>query len=222
MPFSFPVKDSPSHHASAHDLLFGVSFAHQRTSLVFTSSSPASRAAMDATPEEVSEDAGKNVDAVESATPRRSFLSVVSSAVMAFGITVGYGTFAWLLGRFMYPFRGNGHSWQFLADLDSFHVGNSMTYIAPAGQKVVVSRLAEEGVTEDFIALSSVCPHLGCQVHWQGAENRFFCPCHNGAFSATGDPLSGPPKDAGQTLPRYPLKIEGSLLFIQVPTEALV
>ena len=155
-------------------------------------------------------------------TERRSFLVKLSSAVMGFGLTVGYGMFGWLIGRFLYPSGESSSSWQFLADLASFPVGKSMTYKAPAGQKVVVTRLAENNAPEDFIALSSVCPHLGCAVHWEANNDRFFCPCHNGAFSSTGDPLYGPPADAGQTLSRYPLKVDGGLLFIEVPTHALV
>ena len=165
-----------------------------------------------------------SVDPPQETAPieRRSFLGKVSSVVMGFGLTVGYGMFGWLIGRFLYPTGDSGNAWQFLTDLASFPVGKSMTYKGPAGQKVVVTRLAENQNTDDFIALSSVCPHLGCAVHWEGNNDRFFCPCHNGAFTATGDPISGPPKDAGQTLPRYPLKIENGLLFIEVPTDALV
>lgn len=175
---------------------------------------------MDSQPDDAAEN--PNVSTEASQEPRRSFLDQVSSVVMAFGLTLGYGMFAWMIGRFMYPFRGKVASWQFLTDLPSFRVGQSMTYEAPAGQKIVVTRLADHGTPDDFIALSSVCPHLGCQVHWQASQDRFFCPCHNGAFSSTGDPLSGPPKEANQTLPRYPLKVENGLLFIEAPTEALV
>ena len=39
----------------------------------------------------------------------------------------------------------------------------------------------------------------------------FFCPCHNGVFSPDGTGIGGPPGDAGQSLPRYPLKVEGRL-----------
>lgn len=152
---------------------------------------------------------------------RRSFLRVASSAVMGFGMTLGYGMFVWLIGRFLYPFQSDSESWQFLADLPSFGLGDSITYESPAGQKVVVTRLANKGTPEDFIALSSICPHLGCQVHWESNNDRFFCPCHNGAFDPEGNPLSGPPKDAQQTLPRYPLRVENGLLFIQVPTTSL-
>ncbi len=71
------------------------------------------------------------------------------------------------------------------------------------------------------MALSSTCPHLGCKVHWEAPENRFFCPCHNGAFDPSGRAIAGPPAEAGQSLGRYPLRIEGGLLYIEVPTERL-
>ena len=70
---------------------------------------------------------------------------------------------------------------------------------------------------EDFIALSSICPHLGCKVHWETQNQRFFCPCHNGAFSAAGVSTAGPPFDVHQNLARFPLKVENGNLFIEVP-----
>ena len=154
--------------------------------------------------------------------PRRSWLSRLSSAVMGLGLTLGYGMFGTVLGLLLYPAKASSRTWQFLADLGSFAVGESVTYEAPAGQKIVVTRLADKGTPEDFIALSSVCPHLGCQVHWESNNDRFFCPCHNGAFDQSGQPISGPPKDSNKPLPTYPLKVENGLLFIEVPTEALV
>lgn len=153
---------------------------------------------------------------------RRNFLSSASSAVMAFGLAAGYGLFATIIGWFMFPFQGNRTIWQYVANLKEFPQGGSQTYEAPAGQKVVISRLQGKDTADDFIALSSVCPHLGCQVHWESNKDRFFCPCHNGAFDAEGQPLEGPPKDANQTLSRYPLKVENGLLFIEVPSDALV
>ena len=41
-------------------------------------------------------------------------------------------------------------------------------------------------------------------------------------FDKAGQPISGPPKDSNKPLPRYPLKVENGLLFIEVPLEALV
>lgn len=42
-------------------------------------------------------------------------------------------------------------------------------------------------------ALSATCTHLGCQVNWDADTTRFRCPCHGGVFSASGEPLEGPP-----------------------------
>ena len=163
------------------------------------------------------------VVSTESDVPtRRSFLETCSTYVMGFGLTLGYGTFGTLIGWFLYPSKGAAKAWQFVADLGSFGVGKSITYQGPAGQKVVITRMENNGSADDFIALSSVCPHLGCQVHWEATNSRFFCPCHNGAFNGVGEPLSGPPKDSNQTLPRYPLMIDNGLLFIEVPVTALV
>jgi len=105
--------------------------------------------------------------------------------------------------------------------LDRMEVGSSLDYEAPTGARIVVTRRAEGGTEEDFIALSSVCPHLGCRVHWEAHNNRFFCPCHNGVFNAEGKATDGPPADAGQSLSVYPVKVEGGLLFIEVPVVGL-
>jgi phenylpropionate dioxygenase-like ring-hydroxylating dioxygenase large terminal subunit len=58
-------------------------------------------------------------------------------------------------------------------------------------------------------------------VHWEAQNNRFFCPCHNGVFTPEGKATSGPPADAGQSLFRFPLKVENDLLFIEVSTDKL-
>ncbi|TXT21931.1 MAG: succinate dehydrogenase and fumarate reductase iron-sulfur protein [Planctomycetota bacterium] len=169
---------------------------------------------------------GSSFSAAESPTtgimPRRTWMSRCSSAVMVCGLSLGYGMFGTVIGFFLYPAKASSRTWQFLVDLGSFAIGESVTYEAPAGQKIVVTRLADKGIPEDFIALSSICPHLGCQVHWESNNDRFFCPCHNGAFDKSGQPTSGPPKDSNKALPRYPLKVDRGMLFIEVPTEALV
>ena len=123
--------------------------------------------------------------------------------------------------RYLYPSSGPNVGWQFVAVASEVKMGESIEYTAPSGAKVVVARQKEaEGGTdseENFIALSSVCPHLGCQVHWEPQNDRFFCPCHNGVFNKQGEPLEGPPAKANQELVRFPLKIESGLLFIEAP-----
>jgi Rieske Fe-S protein len=152
---------------------------------------------------------------------RRDFLTTTTAVAMAGGLAAGYGTFAVMAGRFLYATDGDSVAWQFFVTIDRFGVGDSLAYVAPLGASVVVARQSEGAGSEDFIALSSVCPHLGCQVHWEPQHDRFFCPCHNGAFDRDGKATQGPPAAAGQELSRFPLKVENGLLYIEVPMKSV-
>jgi Rieske Fe-S protein len=152
---------------------------------------------------------------------RRGFLKTASTTAMFGGLAAGYGSFAYLAGRFVYPAAATPTAWQFVTSLDRLSVGQSLNFVGPTGARVVVARQGEGETGEDFIALSSVCPHLGCQVHWEAGKERFVCPCHNGVFEPQGRAIEGPPAAAGQSLARFPLKVEHGLLFIQVPVEGV-
>ncbi|HIZ76256.1 MAG TPA: FAD-dependent oxidoreductase [Firmicutes bacterium] len=41
-------------------------------------------------------------------------------------------------------------------------------------------------------AVSGVCSHLGCAVHWNSDEKIYECPCHGSCFDAHGRLLGGP------------------------------
>ena len=152
---------------------------------------------------------------------RRGFLSTVSSVAMASGLAAGYGTFVAMAGRLLYPAGPSVVGWLYVAAVDDLQVGDSLEYQAPSGETVVIARQAADGDVEDFIALSSVCPHLGCRVHWESNNDRFFCPCHNGVFDPSGKATSGPPADAGQSLPRFPLRINSGVLEIEVLLDSI-
>ena len=152
---------------------------------------------------------------------RRSFLALASTAVMGGGLTGGYGMLAYMSGRFLYSGSGQKLAWLFVTEAAKVKPGEVVKYETPAGQTVTITRRGSTGTDEDFVALSSTCPHLGCRVHWQPQNNQFFCPCHNGAFDPSGKATAGPPAEARQTLPHYPIKVENGLIFIEVPLEAL-
>jgi Rieske Fe-S protein len=156
---------------------------------------------------------------------RRDFVATVSSLAMAGGLVAGYGTLGAFAGRYLFQ-DNDDTDWLFVAAANSMKPGDSLSFESPVGVRVVVTRksdAAQDRAAEeaDFLALSSVCPHLGCRVHWEGQNNRFFCPCHNGTFDANGTATGGPPLAAGQSLPKYPLKIEHGMLFIRLPIRSV-
>ena len=67
----------------------------------------------------------------------------------------------------------------------------------PRGEGAVIRRgLTKVAVYRDGRGaaheLSAVCPHLGCIVHWNGAEKTWDCPCHGSRFDPKGQVISGP------------------------------
>ncbi|AFE10997.1 Rieske family iron-sulfur cluster-binding protein [Corallococcus coralloides DSM 2259] len=87
-------------------------------------------------------------------------------------------------------------AFRFVADRLSKPDGHHLADVAPGegkilevdGRKVAVYR-EEDGTPH---AVSPVCTHLGCHVHWNNAERSWDCPCHGGRFSPTGRVLNGP------------------------------
>jgi nitrite reductase/ring-hydroxylating ferredoxin subunit len=153
---------------------------------------------------------------------RRPFLKTASGLLMTGGLAAAYGTFGVMLGRFVYPAGQANRGWLFVCRVDALAPGEALDFTTPAGSKVVVARQGSGSTAEDFLALSSVCPHLGCRVHWEGPNDRFFCPCHNGAFDKGGRPIAGPPLAASQSLVRFPIKVESGLLYLEAPLTAVV
>lgn len=156
---------------------------------------------------------------------RRQWLAQVSTVAMGASLLASYGSFAAMAGRFLLPAHGRKEAWLLVSDLPSFARGTTRTLVAPTGERIVVARRAGSpelpAALEEFVALSSTCPHLGCQVRFEPHNQRFFCPCHNGTFDPDGKATGGPPFEAGQSLPRYELKIDESLLLIRVPVERI-
>jgi glycine/D-amino acid oxidase-like deaminating enzyme/nitrite reductase/ring-hydroxylating ferredoxin subunit len=65
---------------------------------------------------------------------------------------------------------------------------NQGKLISIDGEKAAVFR----DVTGELSVLSPVCPHLGCLVHWNDAEQTWDCPCHGSRFDGKGKPVNGP------------------------------
>lgn len=56
------------------------------------------------------------------------------------------------------------------------------------GHKLAVYRAPDK----KLIVKSAVCPHMGCIVGFNSAEQSWDCPCHGSRFAVTGEVLEGP------------------------------
>ena len=63
-----------------------------------------------------------------------------------------------------------------------------------------------------LVAYSTVCPHLGCAVDFDGASSKFKCPCHRSAFGQDGKVEDGP---SPRPMDELEVKEEGGLLSIR-------
>lgn len=43
------------------------------------------------------------------------------------------------------------------------------------------------------LALSNICSHMQCDVHWDPQMHQFLCPCHGGLYDIAGSNIGGPP-----------------------------
>lgn len=150
-------------------------------------------------------------DAPQPPMARRTWLA---GALMGVGLLASYGTLAFQFFSFLLPKHlGGATRLLFIGPVDRFAVGSVQAIRDLKGNEILVKR-SESG----FQAFNSVCPHLGCRVHWVEADRQFFCPCHRGVFDAEGRGIAGPPADAGQRLSQAPLKVdqESGVVYLEV------
>ena len=60
--------------------------------------------------------------------------------------------------------------------------------ISQGGSKYAVYRTE----ADQLVALSPICPHLKCVVHWNTQEKSWDCPCHGSRFTPEGQLIIGP------------------------------
>lgn len=77
------------------------------------------------------------------------------------------------------------------------HLARAKREEVPPGEGCIVKTDAgEEAVYRSpegtVYAVSPICTHLGCKVHWNPAELSWDCPCHGSRFAVDGTVLEGP------------------------------
>jgi Rieske Fe-S protein len=132
---------------------------------------------------------------------RRSFLVVTSALV---GAGVGAAVLVPGLGLVTHPLRrtGEGRGGGFLpvgkrerfgavpVKVDLFDERGDAWNRFPRS-KIGSAWVVVTGAGE-LVALSSVCPHLGCAIDYDASAGGFACPCHKSFFTAAGEATEGP------------------------------
>ena len=102
-----------------------------------------------------------------------------------------------------------------VASVRDVPVGGSLQFWYPRPVDPCILMQPEPG---KFVAYSRRCTHLSCPVEYQPAQDRLYCPCHNGAFSLQdGHVLQGPP---ARSLPRIQLEVVGDQIVATGVSEA--
>ena len=147
--------------------------------------------------------------------PRRRWLW--TGVLGALGLA--YGTITTFALGFIFP-RGREQRRQrvFIGFAHEIGTGESKSLTLPSGDQMIVSNTGEIDPETGlpFLGFSNRCPHLGCRVHWDGKQRQFICPCHQGAFDASGVAVLGPPADAGQSLRPYRIEVDGKSMYAVV------
>ncbi len=142
---------------------------------------------------------------------RRDFLTTI---IIALGVILSYGLFALEGLLFLVPRRKKPPTIKIYAGrLNQYKTGTIQTYYDLEGNEIMIRR-----DNSGLKAFSTVCPHLGCRVHWQADKNEFFCPCHKGVFDSEGVAISGPPASAGQKLREVSIEVDqaNQIVYIEV------
>ena len=137
----------------------------------------------------------------EHAVSRRQFCKIACCSAVA----VGAG---WFARDKIFPVPV-GTQPLLVARVAEVPIGGSKLFNYPTEHHpAILVRLGEK----QFAAYSQACTHLMCPVNYQHEKKQFYCPCHEGFFSAEdGHVLAGPPPRA---LPRYPVEIRDGEIWI--------
>jgi menaquinol-cytochrome c reductase iron-sulfur subunit len=129
---------------------------------------------------------------------RRRLLSRLALAIGTVGaVLVGVPFVAFIVSPVR---RREAQVWRAVGRLEEFPLDRTVkvTFENPAprpwagasGHSAAWLRREADGALRAF---SVYCTHTACPVRWDEGANLFLCPCHGGAFYASGAVAAGPP-----------------------------
>jgi nitrite reductase/ring-hydroxylating ferredoxin subunit len=143
-----------------------------------------------------------------SAAERRSFLTrfvaiVCGGIVALFPFAAGWGVIIdpWRRSR-----RESGkdlpHAFPVISD-----TVDAWTRTANQRIGMIFLERTDKNGKPEVVAFNAECPHLGCFVDYNPADEHFECPCHKSAFNKEGEKVYGPSR---RNLDPLPVRLEAS------------
>ena len=84
--------------------------------------------------------------------------------------------------RFLFPRVLFEPSTIFNAGQPSEYAPNTVSEKLVKKEKAWIAHQVDANQQSVFLAVSTVCTHLGCTPRWFPVENKFKCPCHGSGF----------------------------------------
>lgn len=150
------------------------------------------------------EDPRHAIEIPEGDPGRRRFLKIATCAIGGgIGIVVAVPAVKFLLYPVGEKVVSSADEPLDLLALDQLQVGAPPTRVIVVARSVRDAWASQTDVAlgavwltrpegDKVVAFSSVCPHLGCAVQFDAGAGHYKCPCHESAFTATGEYMSGP------------------------------
>ena len=127
---------------------------------------------------------------------RREFIKLVNKGLVATGTAAILGPIV----AYFYPsnLQETPSEPVLVCKVDELPIGESKTIAYGRYPALVIN------TSSGLHAFSAVCTHFACIVKWEAAQEKIYCPCHDGYFDPTdGKVLSGPPP-----LPLTPIPVK--------------
>jgi len=138
--------------------------------------------------------------ATDALVTRRGYLRILG--VLSGGLALGNVAVA--AGAFRRRTEGATEDLVITEDASAVPVGGEVRFNYPTDNDPAVLIRLDEDL---FVAYSTVCTHLACEVLWVPDDRELFCPCHDGHFDPDdGAPTGGPPQ---RPLPEIVLERQG-------------
>jgi cytochrome b6-f complex iron-sulfur subunit len=136
---------------------------------------------------------------------RREFLA---DAIMSVGAMLGLGGLAFRFLEYLYPVVPPVKFIEVFASKESAIPPDGVRFVNLREGPVMLEKTGDE-----VRALSAICTHLGCIVHWHPGRREFICPCHGGVYAKNGQVISGPPP---RPLPKIAVQVRSDRVFVRM------